>query len=259
MRVFRIGSTIVRLGIAALPLILGSGMGLAQSKISVVPGVAVAGGPGSLSVSLASISGTAPAALEWTLNYSTTVLGSLKLTAGAATTAAGKSLSCAITSGAVRCLAWGLNEKTISTGVLATLSFGVSPHAPTSTPIGLTGVVATSAAAAALSSTGTGATLTIGSPNQISALTCTPSPVVTPATATCTVKFSAAATSPALVALGLGASSAKVTIPSSVTVPTGATSVNFALQAAAVTVASKAIVVATIGASTASLSLTLNP
>jgi hypothetical protein len=35
--------------------------------------------------------------------------------------------------------------------------------------------------------------------------------------------------------------------------------VNFALQAAAVTVASKAIVVATIGASTASLSLTLNP
>ncbi len=259
MRVFQTVRRIENLWIMALPLILGPSAGLAQTALSIVPGSAIAGGAGSLSISINSTAGYAPAALEWTLTYSWSALTNLKVQTGAAATAASKSVVCTFASGSVRCLTWGLNDKTISNGVIATVTFSVSSHASVSTAAELTGLIAASSAGAAIKATGTGAVLPITSPNHISGLACTPSPLVTPGSAVCTVKFAAAASGSAIVALGLGTGSAKVTIPSSVTIPAGTASATFTLQAGAVSAATTAVIVATIGASTASLSLSLAP
>ncbi len=260
MSMSRVRSTVERLRIMAFPLILGSSAAVAQTTLSVVPGSAIAGGTGSLNISIASTSGYTPAALEWTFAYSASTLGNIKVQAGAAATAAGKAVECVFSTGSVRCLTWGLNDKTISNGVVATLTFSVFPHVASSSAVQLTGLFATTSKAVFIKATGTGATLAIASPNRISGMTCTPSPLDTPGSATCTVKLAAPASSSVIVALGVSPSSAtKVTIPSSVTVPAGATSATFPLQAPAVSASTNAVVVATIGASSASLSLPLAP
>ncbi len=254
---FRNVCRIYRLWIIASLLIFGAGRGLAQTTLSVVAGSAIAGGDGSLSISVTSTSGYAPAAVEWTLGYSAATLGSLKFQTGAAATAAGKSMDCRFTPGSARCLVWGMNDKTIANGVVARLSFAVSSRATSSSPIGLTGVVATAATGAPIKTSGIGVTLKITS--QISGLACSPSPLIGAGTATCTVKLTEAASTSVLVTLGLGPNSAKVTIPSSVTIPAGATDATFALEAVALPSSETAVIEATIGGSSASFSLLLKP
>jgi len=259
MSMSRIWRGMERRWIIVLPLIIGPATAVAQTTLSVVPGSAIAGGTGSLSISIASTSGYAPAALEWTFVYSASTFGDITLEAGAAAAADGKTVACAYSTGSVRCIAWGLNNKTISNGVAATVSFAVSPQAAATSTVQLTGLVATTPKATPIAATGIGTTLTIASPNHISGLTCSPASLVTPASATCTLKFAAAASSSVVVAVGLNPNVAAVTIPSAVIVAAGTTSANFPLEADAVSAFTKAVIVATIGASSASVSVPLAP
>jgi len=108
-------------------------MALAASSCGFAQGVALSlssgsGNPGSTVVLNLSVSSTSsqPAALEWTISYSTTDFSSVSVSAGAAATAASKSISCNSTAGSRKCIAWGLNSKAISNGVLAKVSLTIS-------------------------------------------------------------------------------------------------------------------------------------
>ena len=232
---------------------------LSQTAVKVVPKTAVAGGSGSFSLSITSDSGSSPASLEWTLGYSSTDLSNVTITAGPASTSAGKSVSCTSGTGTARCIIWGLNTTAIVNGVIATASFAVSKSAAASSVIQLTKLSASSPAGEIIAATGTGATLTITSANQVAKLGCTPTSLLTPASATCTVTLASAATAAVSVSLGLGTNSAKVTIPASVTVPVGASSATFTLEANAVAAPSTAVLVASLNGSSATVSIPLSP
>ncbi len=231
----------------------------AQTAVQVEPGTAVAGGSGSLNISITSTSSSASTALEWTLSYSATDISNMNLTAGAALTSAGKSLSCASGTGEVRCIVWGLNTKAIPNGVLATATFAVSLHAPTSLALDLTGLTATSSAATPVAATASGATLTIKPPGHISQLSCSPAAISAAGKTTCTATLASAAVEAVSITLILGADSAKVTMPSSVTVPAGGTSVSWTVTAGTVAADSTAIIFANLNGDSESFSLPVLP
>ena len=228
--------------------------------VKVVPGTAVAGAAGSASITINSPSSSSdPAALEWTLTYSASALSSMKLTAGAALTAAGKSLSCTNGTGQVRCIIWGANDTLIPNGILAAVNFAVSLSAPASSALGLAGLTAVNAAAKTLAATASGATLTIHPAAKISKLACSATSIVSLGETTCTVTLTSAAIEAVKVALGLGTSSSQVTIPSSVAIPAWKSSASFNVTAGTVTAASTAVVVASLDGGSATVSLSLVP
>jgi hypothetical protein len=98
----------------------------AQVAVSLAPG---SGSPGStvvLNLSVNSTSGNQPASVGWTISYSATDFSSVNVAAGAAATAASKSISCNNSAGSQKCIAWGVNSNVISNGVLATVSMKIS-------------------------------------------------------------------------------------------------------------------------------------
>jgi len=76
----------------------------------------------SLNVSLTSAAASQPAALQWTLNYSTSDIIGFTAIEGAAAIGAGKTVTC---SGNL-CVIWGLNTTAIPSGVVAVLTFQLS-------------------------------------------------------------------------------------------------------------------------------------
>jgi trimeric autotransporter adhesin len=230
---------------------------LAQVSVNIASSSASAGGFASVNISLNSSPGIAPVVIEWTLNYSSSDLLGMNLQAATAATSADKELSCASSTGSVTCIVWAMNENVIANGVLATANFRVSSQAAASSALKITGTRAVTAAAANLGATGSQATLTV-TPGVLK-LACSPAPVITPGTSTCAVTLTSAAPTATIVPLGLGTTSASVSMPSSLTVAGGATIASFTVQASAVTAATTAVVVASLNGSSASFSLGLTP
>lgn len=249
------------MGLSRYLLLLAVPGVFAQTAIKVVTGTAVAGGTGSATITITSPSATYdPTDVQWTMTYSSGVLSGMTLTAGSALAAAGKSLSCASGTGQIKCIAWGLNTKPIPNGVLANATFRVSLDSPvSSSTLGLVGTTAVSGTAKTVASTATGATLLIQPPPRISKLTCALASIITPTTTTCTVTLTIKAAEATKVSLGLGTNSAKVTIPSSVTVAAGAISAPFTVSAGLVAALSKALLVASLNGSSATFTLSLLP
>jgi hypothetical protein len=232
----------------------------AQSSIKIVPGTAVAGGTGYANISITSPSSTSePSSLEWTLSYPTSVVSAPKVTAGGATTAAGKSLSCTTGTGQVRCIVWGLNTNSIANGILASTSFAVSATAPATSMLGLTGLTAVSGPGKSIATTESAGTLTISPAAKISTLTCTSTSVVSLGKDTCTVTLASKAIEAVTVALGLGTGSAKVTIPASTIVWAGSTTSSFTVTAGQVATNSTAILAASLNGSSRTDTLSLLP
>ncbi|HEV8412697.1 MAG TPA: hypothetical protein VGQ49_03825 [Bryobacteraceae bacterium] len=89
-------------------------------------------------IHLDSAAGAQPAALQWSLSYSSDVSG-VAFAAGAQATNAGKSLTC----NGNTCLIYGLNSSTISDGTVATVTLQIPPHPSfLVVPLQITGVVA---------------------------------------------------------------------------------------------------------------------
>jgi hypothetical protein len=99
---------------------LAQGVTLNLSSASGTPGTTV-----SLNITLFS-SGTQPAAVHWTLNYSSVDFISATVSAGAAATAASKQITCNNSTGSSTCVLWGVNSNTISNGVVATVALPIS-------------------------------------------------------------------------------------------------------------------------------------
>jgi hypothetical protein len=205
---------------------------LAQITIQVDPASVIAGGTGSVNISLTTTSGTAPASVQWTLTYPSGTLSGLSVVASSAITAAGKSISCTNAANGTECILWGLDNSAIPNGIIATATFSVSASAAASVELGVTSTAAASSSGLSLPVKGVGVALNA---IRLSTLTCSPQTLITPGTASCTVTLTAAPTSAVSLALGDIVSTAQVTMPTSITVPEGATSATFNVQVAAVT------------------------
>jgi Cohesin domain len=225
------------------------------------------GAPGAnvtLNVSLSPGAGTLAASVQWDLTYNSTDLSLVTGTydgTGSAASGAGKLADCnAISAGDVRCIISGINQTAIGNGIVATISFQISSETTdTSTLVSLVSAAASDGSANSLSITDSGATVTI---NQslvpvLSGLICTPSTVTPPATSTCTVSLSGAASGTTTINLSSDLSSA--TVPASVNITTGLSSANFTVTTSTVSVTSPALITAMYGGNSASFPVILTP
>ena len=118
----------------------------------------------SLNLSLAS-SSTPPAAIQWSLSYSTNDFTSATLLPGSAGTGAGKQISCNSIPGNSTCLLWGVNSSFISNGVAATVVLSISPSTQnTSSPVLLSNGSAAALDSTLLTATTSGTVVTIVQP-----------------------------------------------------------------------------------------------
>src|SRR5215467_8423039 len=168
---------------------------LAQSSsMSIGSGSAVRGGSVPLTISLASGS-AAPAGVQWTLSYPTSDISSVTASAGAALTAAGKTLSCNPQAGTITCQASGMNGNVIGAGAVAVLNVTLSTTGTgTSLSLPLSGVMGALPDGNAATMTGAGGTITVTTPvlPTVSNLQCSPSTVVSGGSANCTITLSSA-------------------------------------------------------------------
>src|SRR6266487_3268989 len=89
------------LSILAIISILGARASLAQTdSVALMSGTAASDGTVSLNLVLTSPAGSEPAALQWTFSYPVANVISISAGAGTAAISAGKTVSCAASSGA---------------------------------------------------------------------------------------------------------------------------------------------------------------
>ena len=200
-----------------------------SDALALSSGATSPGGAVSLNLSLSSASGSQPAGIEWTLAYSPSNIVSISASAGAAATAAGKSLSCTGSPGSYMCFLAGLssgdlNANLIQNGVIAVVTATLSATS-SGTTINVTNALSTSAAGSAIQTTATGGTIATIVPLSLTSLSCNPGSVTSGASATCTVTVNQSAS--AATTVTLSSNNALLTIPSLVTILTGASSANF--------------------------------
>jgi len=226
-----------------------------NDSLSLASGVASPDGAVSLNLSLSSGQGTPPAGLQWTMAYSPADIVSISAAAGPAAAAAGKSLSCAGTSGSYTCLLAGLNANTIPDGVAAIVTLTISPGTAATT-IGVAGALGASTGGSAIAITATGSSITTSSLLGLTLLTCAPSSLNAGASTSCTVTLNQAAPAGGG-AVTLASNNPALTIPASVAVAGGALSAAFTATAGALTSNQNATITASFNGSvqTATLSL----
>jgi hypothetical protein len=200
----------------ALPL---ASLGRAQSvELQLSSGSAAAGSSVTLNLNLKAAAAL-PAAVQWTLAYSTVDFGSPVIAAGPAATEARKQLSCRSHVGSTSCLIWGLNTTTISNGILATVSLPITHTSDSSSRLQLTSSSAATSSGAPMGTTTAGGSVTIEP--GISRFKCVPVSLTAPASSACVITLTAAAPAGgATITLGSTSASA-ATVPASVTVPQG--------------------------------------
>jgi hypothetical protein len=232
---------------------------LSLSGASGVPGAMI-----TLNVSLSPGAGDLAASVQWDLTFSSNDLILASGTydgLGGAARGSGKLAYCnSISATDVRCIISGLNQTVIENGIVASISFQISPSTTdTSTLVSLVSAAASDGNANSLSITDGGATVTI---NQsvvpvLSGLSCTPSTLTPPATSTCTVSLSGAASGTTTINLSSDLSAA--TVPASVNITTGLSSANFTVTTSTVSVTSPALITAMFGGNSQSFPLILTP
>src|ERR1051326_505758 len=89
-----------------------------SGSLSLSSGSALLGASTSLNLSFTS-GGTLPAGVQWTLFYNPSDVASVNITAGPVLLNAGKNLTCRAVNGSLICLASGVNENGIASGVMA--------------------------------------------------------------------------------------------------------------------------------------------
>ncbi len=200
---------------------------LELSDVSVAAGSTV-----TINLNLTASQTELPASMQWTIHYSTGDFSSVVVTPGAGGTVPGKALSCDQMEGLTSCVLWGQNNARIPDGVVATLHLTASPE-PSSlvSNVLLTDVAAASAAGAVLQAdTRAGSVRLLP---RLDGLSCDPLSIPSLGSVVCTV-----AVAPAVrgerVTVALSASSDKLKVPASVTIPEGSNSVTFTAVAESV-------------------------
>ena len=225
-------------------MLLSASGALCQSDSLALSSAATApGGAASLSLSLTSASSSQPASLQWTVSYTASAVAAVTVTAGAVSAAAGKSVYCAGSAGAYTCLLTGFNQDTIPNGVVAVVNITLATTAST-TAIGITNPLGSSPAGQLIPVTATGGAVTVV-PLALSALTCSPTSLISGSSSTCTVTLNEAAPSFGA-AVSLSSSSSALSVPTAVSVSGGANSAAFTAAAGTVATAASVTVTATL-------------
>ena len=230
-----------------------------QDVLSLSSGSVVAGQTVSLDLSLTAPASGGPAGLEWAYSYPATTFSSVTVVAGPAAVAAGKSVSCSGSSGSYTCMLFGLNTTTMSTGVVATATFTVSPSAIGIFPIQVLNSSGVTPSDTVVSVTATGGQVTITSPYTVTGLACAPAMVTTPGSTACTVALSGPAPSGGLTVTTALVSGSGITMPASVLVPAGLNSANFTANASAVSVNTSVVLTATLNGTSQNFTVMLTP
>ena len=224
---------------------------LSLSSTSGAPGAVVP-----LNVSLAG-TGPLPVSTQWNLSYSPTDFTSANVVVGSA--AASKSLSCQYGTGTAICMLWGLNDTSMTTGVVATVSLTLSASTKsTSSVVQLTNGISASTTATADSTSTSNGTVTIVQTPSLNGFSCNPTSVSPSAGTTCTVELTLAAGSGGTT-INLSSSPTDVTVQSTVTVPQGSTSTTFPVTAGSVTTPTPVTLTASLGGVNETFGLTVNP
>lgn len=195
-----------------------------QLSLSLASGTVAAGGSITLSLSLVSAS-TQPAAIQWTLTYSTADITSVNVAQGSG--AGSKQIQCASQPGMTTCIAAALSDTAISPGNLANVTFQITNQPVSSlVPIGFSGVIGADAEGNVIPGAGTGGQITITNSASLSGLSCTPTGVTTPGSTLCTATLNGAAPSGGFPIL-LSTSSSSLSVPASVSAAADNASVTF--------------------------------
>lgn len=247
--------------IAAIVLCLSSTLAFSQTDALVLSSGAVPpGGTASLNLSLTSGTGSEPAGLQWTLNYSPADVVAINAIPGASATAAGKVLACTASVGSYTCFltglnANGLNANVIQNGVVAVVTATISASTPAAS-ISITKALGATPSGGAAPISATGGTITAVVPISLTFLTCNPTSIPSGGVSTCTVTLNQAAPAGGT-SVALSDNNANLTVPASVVVPAGGTSGTFAATAGTLTTTQGATVTASLNGNllTANLSL----
>lgn len=223
---------------------------LSLSSATAAPGATVA-----LSLSVSSPAGGEPSALQWTFSYPSASIASIAVSAGAAATAAGKSVSCAGGPTAYTCVLSGDNTNVIANGIVAAVTAALTSSAATAS-VGIGASLGANTAGSAVTIAATGGVITIPTTSPtLTSLVCTPASLSPGLSSSCTVAMSAAVSSPTVVALT--SSSSALTIPASVTIPAGAATAGFTAAAGAFASDQSATVAAALNGASATASIAL--
>jgi len=204
-------------------------------------------------------SSSAPSALQWTLQYPTAGISNVQMTAGPSAASAGKTLACSPQPGAYTCILSGANTNSLAQGVVATVNLTVAATSG-NIALGLANVIGVSAAGTAFSVTGTAGTISGASPGttpKLQTLACAPLSLTSGTSGTCTVTLTSAASSS--VPVTITDTLSPLTVPPSVTVPAGAVSAQFNIQAGTTTTTQSAVVTATLNGASVIANLSITP
>lgn len=142
--------------------LLARGIASAQVTLSMDSGNAVAGTSTKLDLSM---SGSQPAALQWSLTYPTSTISSVIFSASPTAQAAGKTLNCATGTGFVSCVLYGLNMNAIPSGMVAAATVTSRTNAVGNVQLSLSFAASASAPGLAIATAGSGGTLRVSQPN----------------------------------------------------------------------------------------------
>jgi len=225
-------------------------------SLALSSGTAAANGSVSLNLALTSPSGSQPSAIQWTVTYPPANVVGISVTAGAALTAAGKTLSCNGASGAYTCEASAENAGIISNGSVAVVNLTMAAGL-TTTAIGIGNSAESSPTGSGIVVLSTGGTVTGGAVlPTVSSLACLPATLSSNSSSTCTVTLTQAApTGGALVTLTN--TNTALTAPASVTVAAAATTATFNATTAALASNQSATLKATYNSTSASATISM--
>ena len=251
-------------GFCSLTLLMGTLVSLAsaqQVSLSLASGSATPGGSVTLNLALTNSGGSAPSGIEWAMSYPAADISGVTASAGAAATAASKTLSCNGTSASTVCVISGLNTTAIGSGTVASVTFKLaSTPADSTVPVQLAGLSAAAGDGSSVAATGTGGSIAVSTSISValSGLSCSPTNVATPGTSTCTVSLNTSASGSGFPA-SVKSNNANVTVPSSVTVPAGQSTIGFTAKAAGVSTTQSAVITATASGTSRTATLSLSP
>jgi Dockerin type I domain/Cohesin domain len=149
-----------------LPLLFAVSYGQTPAvQIGFQSGVgATEGASGVIGITIASVPGSEPAAVQFSLSYPSDV-GGVSVSAGPAATAASKEIACN-TANPMLCVIYGVNQNRVlgssaAPGTLASVAFSVAKTAALSETVTLSGVVAADPSGNAIASAGSAGTITV--------------------------------------------------------------------------------------------------
>lgn len=140
-RFWRIALSLTILASSA-DVLWGQSLSLQATAPTVTPGASAA-----VDIRFDAQGGAPPSAMQWTMQFAPADLQLVQVTVGAASSAAGKSLSCSPGASSVTCVLVGMNTAVISTGVVATATFQATAAFPASSTVSVFNQAAASGAA----------------------------------------------------------------------------------------------------------------